>query len=170
MSDGPDRLINLLGAFAVGVADQVHSVAADETALGGEAAAALVVIGHTPNLSVNRLSQILRLSQPGTVRLVDRLVATGFAVRSATPHDRRAVAVNLTDEGRARRAMLLSRRREALKAILEAVAAKDLAVLERVTEAMLRSLPIDATSALSICRFCDELRCPNCPMHAEFAV
>ncbi len=41
MSDEPDRLINLLGAFAVGVADQVHSVAVDETALGGEAAAAL---------------------------------------------------------------------------------------------------------------------------------
>lgn len=108
MSDPSDRLINLLGALATGVADRVRGAALDGTTFGGETAAALVVVGHTPGLSINQLGRVLRLSHPGTVRLVDRLANAGHVARSLAPHDRRTVALNLTEEGQACRAALLA--------------------------------------------------------------
>ncbi len=87
MSDPSDRLINLLGALATGVADRVRGAALDGTTFGGETAAALVVVGHTPGLSINQLGRVLRLSHPGTVRLVDRLANAGHVARSLAPHD-----------------------------------------------------------------------------------
>ena len=158
------RLINLFGALALGVADRVRWASLDETALGGETAAALVVVGHRPGLSVDQLGRILRLSHPGTVRLVDRLVSAGFALRSPAPHDRRTLSLNLTEAGQIRRTALLKRRHEALGAVLQAVAPEDWTVLERISDRMLRTLPTDAATALTVCRFCDEGQCTDCPM------
>ena len=57
---------------------------------GNESAcSALIVIGQESGLSVDRLSKILRLSQPGTVRLVDRL-AEAKLVERKTGSDRRS--------------------------------------------------------------------------------
>lgn len=166
MPDPSDRLSNLLGALALGLADRVRWVALDETGLGGEAAAALVLIGYVPEMSIHGLSDALRLSHPGAVRLVDRLERSGLAARGAARHDRRAVSLALTDAGSAARTAILSRRRNLLNKALETIPARDRHVLERVAEAVLRTLPDDATSALTICRFCDGGRCPDCPMNA----
>ena len=57
MNEPSERLINLFGALALGVTDRVRWAALAETALGGETAAALVVIGHSPGLSIDRLSR-----------------------------------------------------------------------------------------------------------------
>ncbi len=164
MSEPSDRLINLFGALALGITDRVRSAALDGMALGGETAAALVVIGHAPDLSIDQLGGVLRLSHPGTVRLVDRLASADLAVRSVAPHDRRVVALNLTEAGQMHRNALLERRSEALAAVLKVVAPEDRAVLERVADAMLRTLPHDASSALTVCRFCNERWCADCPM------
>jgi MarR family transcriptional regulator, negative regulator of the multidrug operon emrRAB len=170
MNEPSERLINLFGALALGVTDRVRWAALAETALGGETAAALVVIGHSPGLSIDRLSQVLRLSHPGTVRLVDRLTAADLAVRSMAPHDRRVAVLSLTKAGQVHRIALLERRRKALEAVLNEVAPEDRAALERLTEAMLRRLPKDATSALTVCRFCNNQLCLDCPMDAFGAV
>ena len=166
VNEPSDRMINLFGALALGVADRVRWASLNETAFGGETAAALVVVGHTPGLSIDQLGRVLRLSHPGTVRLVDRLVSAGFAVRSPTSRDRRTVALNLTEAGQMRRSALLKRRREALQAVLASVTPQDLVVLERISDNMLRTLPTDAATALTVCRFCDEGRCTDCPMDA----
>ncbi len=166
MSEPSDRLINLFGALALGVADRMRWAALDGTALGGETAAALVVIGHTPGLLIDQLRRVLRLSHPGTVRLVDRLTTAGLARRSAASHDRRAVALNLTAAGRAHRTALLERRHESLAAVLKAIAPEDRAVLERLADTMLQTLPDNASSALTVCRFCNEHQCSDCPMDA----
>lgn len=165
MSDPANRLINTFGALVLGVADRIRWAVLDETGMGGEATAALVVIGHTPGLSINQLGRVLRLSHPGTVRLVDRLTSSKLAVRSSGTHDRRVVTLNLTAAGEARRTVLLERRREVLETVIEDVAAEDLVVLERITVAMLQMLPDDATSALTVCRLCNERDCPDCPMN-----
>ncbi len=157
-------MINLFGALALGVADRVRWASLDETALGGETAAALVVVGHRSGLSVHQLGRVLRLSHPGTVRLVDRLVSAGLALRGPAPHDRRTLALNLTEAGQIRRTALLKRRREALEAVLQVVAPEDWTVLERMSDRMLRTLPTDAATALTVCRFCDEGQCTDCPM------
>ena len=59
MSAPSDRLVNLFGALALGVMDRVRWATVDKMALGGEAAAALIVIGHAPGLSVDQLARVL---------------------------------------------------------------------------------------------------------------
>lgn len=166
MSDPSERLINLFGALALGVADRVRWAALGEVALGGETTAALVVIGHAPGLSIDQLRRVLRLSHPGTVRLLNRLTSAGLAVRGVAANDRRVAVLKLTKAGHTRRNALLKRRQAALAAVLQGVSPRDRHALESLTEAMLRSLPDDATSALTICRFCNDRLCLNCPMRA----
>lgn len=159
-----DRLINLFGALALGVTDRIRCAALDSAELSAETAAAVVVIGHTSGLSIDRLGRVLGLSHAGTVRLVDRLSAAGLAARSAARHDRRAVALTLTEAGKAHQSALLKRRNSALASILADVPEQDRAALECMIETMLQGLPSDPISALTICRFCDGKRCADCPM------
>ena len=161
-----DRLINLFGALALGVTDRTRSAIRNELALGGEATAALIVIGHQNGLSINQLGSVLDLSQPGTVRLVDRLTAEGLVARDAVVKDKRMIALSLTAPGRKKRDTLLRRRREVIAEILALIGDEDQAVLERIAMKILGRLPDDAVSATRICRFCDEGRCASCPMDA----
>jgi MarR family transcriptional regulator, negative regulator of the multidrug operon emrRAB len=166
MVQSSERLINLFGALALGVTDRIRQAALEGFPLGGETAAALVVIGHAPGLSIDQLGHILGLSHPGTVRLVDRLAAAGFAMRSPGSHDRRAVALELTDAGLDQRVALLERRRATLASMLDGLSFKDQAALERIARRMVGKLPQDATSALTVCRFCNEQLCDDCPMES----
>jgi MarR family transcriptional regulator, negative regulator of the multidrug operon emrRAB len=170
MGEPAERLINLFGALALGVADRVRWAALEGPAGGGKTSAALVVIGHAPGLSIDQLGRVLGLSHPGAVRLVDRLATAGLAARTVATHDRRTAALHLTDEGQDQRKALLKRRREAIQVVLRAVVPENLAVLEQMTDAMLRTLPNDATSALTVCRFCDERQCTDCPMDVFGAI
>lgn len=164
MNDSQTRLANLLGALATGISDRLRLAAAEKTFMGGEAAAALIVIGHKAGLSIDRLGRVLRLSHPGTVRVVDRLVAAGLAERKASVSDRRALALHLTPGGETERSAVLGGRSAALYAVLDHIAPADYPVLERLVETMLANLPTDATSAMTICRFCDQRACAACPM------
>lgn len=51
-------------------------------------------------LRLGELREGALLSQPALSRLVDRLVDRGLITREADEHDRRAVGLKLTDEGR----------------------------------------------------------------------
>ena len=160
-----DRLVNLFGALAVGTTDRIKKAAFDPAIPGGgETTAAIVVIGHATGLSIDELGRVLGLSHAGTVRLVDRLVVAGFAVRSKALRDRRAVALMLTEAGETRLSVILQRRNETLSRILGDVSKDDRLVLERIAETILAQMSDDAVSALTICRLCDEKRCYNCPM------
>jgi MarR family transcriptional repressor of emrRAB len=159
-----DRLINLFGALALGVSDRIRAAAAEAMPAGGETAAALVVIGHGAALSIDQLSRVLRMSHPGAVRLVDRLVGLGLVERRPSDSDRRIMHVVLTEAGVAQREKLLALRHDVLRTLLDKVSARDRGALERAADAILASLPQNALSALTICRFCNEQRCPDCPM------
>ncbi len=159
-----DRLINLFGALSLGVSDQIRGAAASAMSAGGETAAALVVVGHAPGLSIDQLSRGLRLSHPGTVRLVDRLVALGLVERRPSAADRRSTSLELTAAGTDQREALLALRRNVLADLLNLVPIEDRPALERIAERIVGSLPQDALSALTTCRFCDERRCLDCPM------
>jgi DNA-binding MarR family transcriptional regulator len=124
----------------------------------------MIVIGHAAGLSVDRLGKVLRLSHPGTVRVVDRLVAAGFAERKTAAADRRALALHLTPAGETERAAMLDSRRGVINPILGHLTPEELPILERLLEKMLVTLPCDATTAMTVCRFCDHSQCRNCPM------
>lgn len=164
MNDMHNRLTNLLGALTIGISDRIRLAVAEQTSLGGEAAAALIVIGHMTGPSIDQLGRVLKLSHPGTVRVVDRLVAAGLAERRSGTSDRRALALHLTPSGETERSAVLAGRRAAICAVLDHVAPADYSVLEQLVEKMLVGLPCDATSAMSVCRFCDQHACSACPM------
>ena len=158
------RTGNLLGALAVALADEIHDDAKARTEIGGEAPAALVFIGHAPGCSIDFLARLLRLSHPGTVRLVDRLVVAGLVERRAAS-DGRAVALHLTDVGARRRRKLLAGRQTALDKAVTVLSPTQREQLATIAEVLLKSLRgTDTRRAFTICRLCDERDCANCPL------
>ena len=133
----------------------------------GPAAAALSLIGHEPDLSINELRVGVGLSQPGTVRLVDRMVAAGMVARLAAKHDRRAVALSLTPGGQAACDAIMAGRNGALAKGLAALDNDERHTLGLLASKMLRTMLRDENHAYQICRLCDFERCEDCPVDSE---
>jgi len=161
-----DRTTNLLGVVGLAVADRIEDVARDILGRVGETPAALVVIGHGTGLSNDGLRRILGLSHPGTVRLVDRLVADGLVVRSEG-QDRRAVALRLTDRGHAVRDELLHARLSAVDALLDPLSTNERESLGALLGKILTSMDATVSERRTLCRLCDVQVCSNCPIPAR---
>lgn len=81
-----NRLVNLLGATALGITDAACGDVASDNSLDTTAAAALVtMLDLARSSSVRRLSQLIGLTHSGSVRLVNRLVTAGLVERAAGP-------------------------------------------------------------------------------------
>src|SRR5262245_17019623 len=93
-----DYLANLLGAASLGISDRVTAAADASLGLGGQTAAALVLVGMSPRTSIKKLAERLRLSHPGAVRLAERLESEGLVARHPA-EDRREVRLALTRKG-----------------------------------------------------------------------
>lgn len=161
------RDLNVIGAFALALADDLKA-AMQELADGNESAcAALIVIGQESGLSVDRLSKILGLSQPGTVRLVDRLAADRLVERKSGA-DRRSVALRLTEAGKRQVKSLLVGRRHALSETLRNLDPGERQVLAAIADKVLRGLGHSEVECDRRCRLCDGDSCPDesCPMAA----
>lgn len=159
------RDLNVIGAFALALADDFKA-SMEDLADGNESTcAALVVIGQESGLSVDRLSRILGLSQPGTVRLVDRLAAARLVERKAGA-DRRSVALRLTDAGRRQVRALLVGRQHALAEALRGLDAWERSTLAAIADKVLRALDHSEVACDRRCRLCDDASCPDesCPM------
>ena len=161
------RDLNVIGAFALALADD-FKVAMQDLADGNESAcSALIVIGQESGLSVDRLSKILGLSQPGTVRLIDRL-AEAKLVERKTGSDRRSVALRLTDAGKRQVKSLLVGRQHALSEALRGLDSWERSTLSAIASKVLRGLERSAVESDRRCRLCDDAACPDesCPMMA----
>lgn len=162
-----NRTANLLGALGLAVADRVEETARDVLRHAGETPAALVVIGYGLGPSNDQLRRILRLSHPGAVRLVDRLVDDGLVERRPG-RDRRAIALYLTKQGKDFRKKLLRGRLAALRPFLEPLTDQENADLAILLERILSSLHTTDLQRCTICRMCDSEICTNCPIPAKF--
>lgn len=156
---------NLLGALVVAVNDKMQRQAEEEINMGGQAAAALVTIGHNFGESVEFLSGILQLSHSGCVRLVDKLAEEGLIERRAGK-DRRSVALFLTDTGRQRKRDVLRARRESLNWVFETLDDGQQTQLTQLMEVMLKAITTSKAEADIICRLCEERSCAQerCPV------
>lgn len=159
------RDINIIGAFALAVADDFKGAMQDLADGNESACSALIVIGQESGLSVDRLSKILRLSQPGTVRLIDRL-AEARLVERKTGSDRRGVALRLTDAGKRQVKSLLVGRQHALAESLRGLDNWERSTLSAIASKVLRGLEHSAVECDRRCRLCDGTSCPDesCPM------
>lgn len=162
-----DRTANLLGAVGLAVADRIEQAARDVLSHVGETPAAVVVIGYGLGPSNDQLRRILGLSHPGSVRLVDRLVADGLVERRRG-RDRRAVALHLTPQGETLREDLLKGRLAAIRPLLGSLTPAEQDALASLLRKMLGSMPTTDVERCHLCRLCDDRACQDCPIPAAF--
>ncbi len=162
-----DRTANLLGVIGLAVADRIEETARDILNHAGETPAALVVIGYGFGPSNEQLRRILGLSHPGSVRLVDRLVADGLVERRAGA-DKRAIALYLTGQGSVLRETLLKGRLAAIRAFLLPLTEPEQGALATLLHKMLSSMETTDLQRCTLCRLCDDSVCSNCPIPADF--
>jgi len=162
-----DRTANLLGAVGLAVAGRIEAAARDILNHAGETPAALVVIGYGMGPSNDTLRRILGLSHPGAVRLIDRLVADRLVERRQG-HDRRSIALYLTEQGKALRETLLRERLAAIRPLLEPLDQADQNALGTLLHKMLAGMETTDLQRCSLCRLCDDRVCTDCPIPADF--
>jgi MarR family transcriptional regulator, negative regulator of the multidrug operon emrRAB len=151
-----DRTANLLGTVGLAIANRIEAMARDTLHHAGETPAALVVIGYGLGPSNDQLRRILGLSHPGSVRLVDRLVADDLVERREG-RDKRAIALYLTEKGAALREKLLKGRLAAIRPLVIS--------LTDTEQEMLETTDLERCT---LCRLCDDSVCSNCPIPADF--
>jgi MarR family transcriptional repressor of emrRAB len=171
-----DRLANLLGVVATGLADRMQDASRDAAGLGGSDPAALItLLDFSPSGTVQTLSQICGLTHSGGVRLVNRLAAAGYVTRSAGPNAR-SITVSLTPAGRAVALELRAARHAAIVAMMAELTASQRAELVRTCEVLINALTAQRLARRSVgaspaggalCRLCDFGACQradgNCP-------
>lgn len=162
-----DFTANLLGVVGLAVADRIRDTARDVLNHVGETPAALVVIGYDLGPSNEQLRSTLGLSHPGSVRLVERLVADGLVERRQG-EDKRAVALYLTPRGKRLRKKLLQGRLATIQPFLESLSNSEIETLTALLHKMLSTLELSDTERCTFCRLCDDSVCTNCPIPADF--
>jgi len=162
-----DRTANLLGAVGLAVADRIELAAQTILQHAGETPAALVVIGYGLGPSNDQLRRILRLSHPGSVRLVDRLVADDLVERRPG-RDRRSIALYLTSQGAAQREALLAGRLAAIRPLLLGLDEGEQGQLAGLLHKLLAGLELADLDRCTVCRLCDDRVCTKCPIPAAF--
>lgn len=159
------RLENLMGALAVALSDSIASEVETCTGHSGAMGAALAVLAQEPGLGIEQLRVPLGRTQSATVRIVDQLVAEGYAERRAG-RDSRSVAVVLTDRGTEAAARVLDARQGALTDALSALGPGERKSLTAALEKVLAGITTGRAHADRICRLCDLAVCPEraCPV------
>jgi MarR family transcriptional repressor of emrRAB len=160
------RAANLLGATALAVTDLALGGATAAVGVSGSGAAALVVLGADPGISVTELGRRVGLTQSAAARMVDALEARGLVERRPTLG--KWVAVHPTDAGRAASADVLDARGERLTTLVGTLPPADQEALVRVLERLLRALYAEVGSSERVCRLCDRPCCTEagaiCPV------
>lgn len=162
-----DRTANLLGAVGLAVANRIEKTAYEIINHSGETPAALVIIGYGLGPSNDELRRVLGLSHPGTVRLVDRLVADGLVERRSG-RDKRAIALHLTKKGHSAREKLLQGRLATIRPLLTPLTGSEQEALAAVLHKVLSSMQADDLERCRLCRLCDDRVCNDCPIPADF--
>ena len=163
----PDRLAQLLGALALAATDRFRTAVEESLGRAGSHAAALVHLDAYPGESVQALSEVLGVSQPAAVKLVDRLAADGLLERRPGT-DHRTRALHLTADGRTAATRVLADRADELTGLLAALAPAERETLEPLLEKLVAALAHDRPGALEVCRLCDREACcgsaDGCPL------
>jgi len=81
---GDPRLVNIVGAFALALADGIRDATEAAAGMTGAAPAALVALDQfLAGRPTGELAQVTGITHSGAVRLVDRLVDAGLVERRA---------------------------------------------------------------------------------------
>jgi MarR family transcriptional regulator, negative regulator of the multidrug operon emrRAB len=166
---GDDRLANVLGAFALALADGM-----DVTT---ERAALVALSDLLQGRSVDDLRRAVGLTHSGGVRVVDRLVAGGLVERRRGA-DGRTVALFLTADGRRLAGQARDARLAALHDVLVVLDDREraqlAAIVDKLVAAMVgrrlqaRAAGVDPPGGW-LCRLCDPVACERAQGHCPVA-
>jgi MarR family transcriptional regulator, negative regulator of the multidrug operon emrRAB len=162
MHDRLEHDRNVIAAFAVAVSDALRLALEDTIGQGGAAAGALLTIGAYPGRSIEQLRAPVDLSQPGAVRLVERLEREGWVERRPTPG--RASALHLTARGDAAVARMLAARDAAITALLDPLEPEQLAGVADAAATALAARTTGRPELERLCRLCHRDVCVECPV------
>jgi len=165
MSKENQQTANLLGAAVLALHDELRLAVESFTGRTGESSAALVVLGHQPGLSNDQLTQLLNLTHTGTVRLIDRLAEDGLVERRKGVHDKRAIALFLTEQGHNARKEILSAREDRMLSVMAGLSQNETKALNTILAKILLKASPDDLQKLRNCRLCDADACPDCPIY-----
>ncbi|CAM5260538.1 DNA-binding MarR family transcriptional regulator OS=Streptomyces griseomycini OX=66895 GN=FHS37_003057 PE=4 SV=1 [Streptomyces griseomycini] len=112
----------VLTASRLLVAVSARSLAAVEDRVTLPQFRMLVVLSTRGATKLVALADLLRVAPSTAMRMVDRLIAAGFADRQTNPANRRETLLRLTDEGRRIVEDVTARRRAEIAAIVERLA------------------------------------------------
>jgi DNA-binding MarR family transcriptional regulator len=153
---------NTLAAWGLATHDALQA-ASESAGIGLREASALTLVDAYPDPTVEWLRTRIGLSQPGTVRLVDRLVVARMITRSA--RQGRSVMLSLTPTGRATLRRWIQQRDSALAAVTDGLNARDVAGLSALLAKSLRATNRARAEADTTCRTCDWPACgEDCPV------
>lgn len=117
-----DAMVNaLLTASRLLVAVSARSLASVEHTLTLPQFRMLVALHARGPLSLSLLAAELDVQPSTAMRMIDRLVAAGMAVRGSSPTDRRTSIISLTGKGRATVVQATERRRTEIARIVAAL-------------------------------------------------
>jgi DNA-binding MarR family transcriptional regulator len=159
-----DRAANLLGALSLLVDGEVREAVAAAASGGGVLAEAVIVVKDQPGVTIDWLGRVLRVSQPGAVHVVNRMVTMGW-VDKRPGADARSRALYLTRAGKAAARAILRARHRALRELVGRLPARRREQLAAVAETLLRPLPDSEAELARLCRLCDRSCCGSCPVH-----
>lgn len=163
-----DRLAQLLGVLSLSATDRFRTAVDGSLGRGGAHAAALVHLDAHPGGSVQALADVLAVSQPAAVKLVDRLSADGLVERGPGS-DRRTTALVATAAGREAAHRILAERATELDRVLGVLDPGEREQLGPLLEKLVAGLAGDRPGALTACRLCDRGSCcgergTDCPL------
>jgi DNA-binding MarR family transcriptional regulator len=153
---------NVTTAWAVGLNDQL-TAAAGELGAGLRDVAALTLIASHPDVPLDWLRVRIGLSQPGTVRLVDRLSAAGLVRRAA--REGRSVHLAVTPTGQDLLRRWTRQRDQAVRRLTAGLTAAQEAQLTELLALTLSTPDRPRAEADQACRTCDWPACgDDCPV------
>jgi DNA-binding MarR family transcriptional regulator len=153
---------NVVTAWAVSLHDQLAAAAGD-LGVGLRDVAALTLVASHPDVSVDWLRARVGLSQPGTVRLVDRLSSAGLVRRAARAG--RSVHLAVTPAGQDLLGRWTRQRDQAVRGLLAGLTPGQAAQLAELLAVALSTPDRPRAEADQTCRTCDWPACADdCPV------
>lgn len=152
--------LNVIGAFAVAAADQLHDSAASCAPTSGASASALIALTQIrEGRTIAALAGSLRVSHSRTVRIADDLEARGLVKRVPADFDGRAVHLRLTRKGLATAETMQHARLRLLEETVAVLTSDEVSELARITAKVLMATTTGRRHAQAICRLCDAEVC-----------
>ena len=156
------HMSNVVTAWALSLHDEL-AVVAEDLGVGVRDIAAITLVASHPEVPVDWLRARIGLSQPGTVRLLDRLSAAGLVRRSA--REGRTVHLAVTPAGQDLLARWTRQRDQAVHRLTSGLTGKQQAELAELMALTLSTTDRARADADQACRTCDWPACGNdCPV------